>query len=80
MHSTRSALPTRLAKLFIVGIATVNLAGCSDAAGIVVGPDIPAPKRTLMCVRESETGGAPEVQSPNAQGGCPDGFDLKVWY
>jgi hypothetical protein len=55
-------------------------AACSDGPTAAVAvPPIAQPKRTIICVRESPTGGAPEIVAPDAMGTCPDGFDTKVW-
>ena len=62
------------------GACLFVLIACHDAPNaLMTGPD-DRPRQTLMCVQATPEGGAPVVQPLDANGGCPDGFDVKIWY
>lgn len=71
--------PRAVRSLGLTLSASMLLGACSDNPTAVLA-DPPRPKQTLMCVRESAVGGAPEIQAYDPAAGCPDGFDLKIWY
>lgn len=80
MESITVRLRPISAKRVIAGMTIATLGACRDLPETLTAPEISSPRQSLMCVRQSADGGAPEVVAPNAQGGCPAGFDIKVWY
>jgi hypothetical protein len=56
------------------------LGACTDAPSAPAAPEIAGPRRTLVCFGASEDGGAPVIFAYDPAVGCPDGFDVRIWY
>ncbi len=74
------ALTTRVNRRLICAFVLTALVSACQTAPTEASADeaIRRPAKTLMCVRA--TADSTAVTPPDANGGCPLGFDMKVWY
>lgn len=70
----------RIGSTMLLAAATVVFGGCHDGPTAVLSSPADRVARTLMCVQSVADGAVPLVQPLDSQGGCPVGFDVKIWY
>ncbi|MBY0492129.1 MAG: hypothetical protein K2R93_19970 [Gemmatimonadaceae bacterium] len=59
-------------------LSLLGLAACTHAS-TAPEPAAIRLRKEMMCVQYNANGEVISTQSPNADGGCTAGFDLKIW-
>jgi hypothetical protein len=62
-------------------MGTAVIVGLSACERTATEPQLPLIRlrKEVTCVRYNADGEIVATQPPDAQGGCADGFDLKIW-